>query len=162
MYNFTAIDFETANPDGNSICQIGLVHIKDGIVAKELNILVQPPRNYYWRQFINVHGITPTTTAFSPSFAEVWPSVSEFITGQNVVAHNASFDMNCLRKTLAHYHIAEPKFKTHCTYKIYKKGLAKLCAEYNISLNHHDALSDAKACATLFWKHLAEKKVELF
>ncbi len=31
-----------------------------------------------------------------------------------------------------------------------------MCQENNIPLNHHDALSDAKACAELYLKHMEE------
>jgi DNA polymerase-3 subunit epsilon len=157
MYTFTAIDFETANSNPNSICQIGLIRIENGLVVKEVNILVQPPRNYYWSNFIAIHGITPSMTAFSPSFGEVWPIIEPFISNQNVVAHNIGFDNNCLKNTLAHYFIPLPNYKVHCTYRIYKKKLSLLCQEHNIFLNHHDALSDANACAELFLKHLRSK-----
>lgn len=43
MENFTAIDFETANGDRNSICQIGLIVYKNGISVAEIDLLVQPP-----------------------------------------------------------------------------------------------------------------------
>lgn len=161
MYTFTAIDFETANANPNSICQIGLVQVKDGLIANEFNILVQPPRNYYWSTFIKIHGITPTMTAFSPTFDEAWPLLQSFIEGQNIVAHNMNFDNNCLKHSLAHYRLPLPEYKAHCTYKIYKKGLAKICAEHKIELKHHDALSDAKACATLFLNHLMAKNAGL-
>lgn len=45
MNKFTAIDFETATGYRNSICQIGLVRIENGITSKEINLLVQPPEN---------------------------------------------------------------------------------------------------------------------
>jgi DNA polymerase III subunit epsilon len=162
MYSFTAIDFETANADANSICQIGLIRVEDGKVVKEINQLIQPPRNYYWSSFIKIHGIRPSDTAFSPSFAEAWHLIEPYINSQNIVAHNISFDNNCLKKTLAHYFIPQPEYQTHCTYKIYKKGLAKICAEQQIPLNHHNALSDANACAALFLRHLMNNKIELF
>jgi len=43
-----------------------------------------------------------------------------------------------------------PYYEKHCTYRIFKDNLASLSDYYNISLNHHDVLSDAKACAELF------------
>ena len=46
MESFTAIDFETAQGYRWSICQVGLVHVENGIITKEINILVQPPNNY--------------------------------------------------------------------------------------------------------------------
>jgi DNA polymerase III subunit epsilon len=154
MYSFTAIDFETANSNANSICQIGLIRVEDARVVKEINLLVQPPRNYYWSNFIAIHGISPSMTAFSPSFAEVWHIIEPLISCQNIVAHNISFDNNCLKKTLSYYHLSQPDYKTYCTYRIYRKKLSTLCQEHKIPLQHHDALSDARACATLFLKHL--------
>ena len=43
-----------------------------------------------------------------------------------------------------------------CTYKIYMANLANLCEEFDIQLNHHDALSDARAYGELFKLHLNE------
>jgi DNA polymerase-3 subunit epsilon len=48
--------------------------------------------------------------------------------------------------------IPTPDSNKFCTYKIYKTNLANLCQEHNIPLNHHDARSDAKACAGCFEK----------
>jgi hypothetical protein len=36
-------------------------------------------------------------------------------------------------------------------------NLANLCQVHNIPLNHHDALSDAKACAALYLRSLKNK-----
>ena len=47
-----------------------------------------------------------------------------------------------------------PDYNKFCTYKIFKSNLANSCQEHKIPLNHHDALSDAKACAKLFLIHL--------
>ncbi len=162
MYSFTAIDFETANNNPNSICQIGLIRVENNIVTQQINQLIRPPRNYYWSNFIKIHGINPSMTAFSPSFDEFWPNIEPYISQQNIVAHNISFDNHCLKNTLAHYFIPAPPYQTHCTYRIYRKGLAALCAEHKIPLKHHDALSDAAACAVLFLKHLVAERKELF
>ena len=155
MKNFTAIDFETANGARNSICQVGLVKVQNGIIANEVNLLVQPPDNYYWKQFTDIHGITPKITANEPTFDKIWHLIEPFITNQNVVAHNGlRFDFPVLDKTLFHYGLPIPDYDKYCTYKIYRTNLADLCKKHNISLNHHDALSDARACAELYLKYL--------
>lgn len=155
---FTAIDFETAHGERNSICQIGLVKVVEGKIVDSLNILVQPPNNFYWDRFIDIHGITPSMTLNAPTFDKVWEQVRPFIEGQDVVAHNGiRFDFPVLKTTLEYYGIEEPNYRKLDTYQIYKKGLAKLCKEYQIDLNHHDALSDAKACAELYLRHLRDK-----
>ena len=66
MDTFTAIDFETASGYRNSICKVGLVQVEDGIITNSLNLLVQPPKNFYWKNFIDIHGIPPRATANEP------------------------------------------------------------------------------------------------
>ena len=154
MPTFTAIDFETAQPARCSICQIGLVRVEAGEVVEQLSLLVQPPDNTYSYWNTNVHGLTEGDTMAAPFFDAVWPQIRRFIEGCTLVAHNGSFDFSCLRKTLEFYGMAEPSYEPQCTYKIYKKKLNVLCEEERIPLNHHDALSDARACAELYLRHL--------
>ena len=149
--SFTAIDFETAQGKRWSICQIGLVRYENGIIANQLSILVKPPSNYYWKWFIDIHGISPEDTVNAPTFDQVWEQIKPYIIQQHIVAHNGfAFDFQCLKQTLEYYNIELPEYTKHCTLKIYKDGLASLCKQYNIPLNHHDALSDAKGCGELF------------
>ncbi|HTB06397.1 MAG TPA: 3'-5' exonuclease [Bacteroidia bacterium] len=159
LQSFTAIDFETAHPKMWSICQIGLVRVENGRVLYTINKLVQPPDNYYHPRFIDIHGIKPEATANAPTFDKVWASVKPFIYKQHVVAHNSAFDVTCLKQVLAYYSLEIPEFKKHCTYKLYRKGLSALCKIHSIELNHHDALSDANACAQLYLMHLKKQKV---
>jgi DNA polymerase-3 subunit epsilon len=153
--SFTAIDFETAQYARTSICQVGLVRVEAGAIVRELSILVRPPGNYYREDFIEIHGITPQATANAPTFAEVWPRLAPYIEGQLVVAHNGfRFDFDVLKKTLRLYGLPVPAFERACTLGIYRKKLATLCSQYRIPLNHHDALSDARACAELYLRTL--------
>lgn len=155
MESFTAIDFETAQGYRWSICQVGLVRVENGIITQELDILVQPPDNYYWYNFTNIHGISAKDTLNAPTFNQVWDRIAPFIENQNVIAHNGfGFDFPVLNKTLEYYGMPTPDYNKFCTYKMYKSNLAALCNEYNIPLNHHDALSDARACAELFLMNL--------
>ena len=161
MDSFTAIDFETAQGYRWSICQVGLVRVENGIITKELDILVQPPDNYYWTNFTAIHGISAKDTVSSPTFNLIWDKIAPYIVSQNVIAHNGfGFDFPVLNKTLEYYGIMPPEYNKFCTYKIYRDNLASLCSKYGISLNHHDALSDAKACAELFLKHLNKYKIK--
>ena len=154
--NFTAIDFETANAAPSSICQVGLVRVESGEIVHTINRLVQPPDNIYNYYNTRVHGIKAHQTKDAPSFDKVWAEMHPYIHNQHVVAHNVQFDSNCLRKTMDYYGLPRVYYTKHCTVKIYKRGLSFLCEKYAIQLQHHDALSDAKACATLFQKYLVE------
>jgi len=150
MSTFTAIDFETANYDRTSVCQVGLVRMENGIVTKEISLLVQPPGNFYVWRLTNLHGISSVLTNKSPPFAEIWPQIEPYIANQTVVAHNGAFDFSVLHSTLNYYGIMAPEYEQKCTYRIFKKKLNILCTEHGIELNHHEALSDARACAELF------------
>lgn len=161
MDKFTAIDFETARPERWSICQVGLVRVESGTRKESLSILVRPPSNSYGPFFTGLHGIGPGQTEDAPTFDAAWPQIEPFISGQNVVAHNGfGFDFPVLAKTLEHYGMEAPDFTGHCTYNIFGESLAILCQKHGIPLNHHDALSDAMACAELYQIHLNKKKNE--
>lgn len=159
--NFTAIDFETAQGYRWSICQVGLVRIENDEITQKLDILVQPPDNYYWKQFTEIHGITKDMTKDAPSFDKVWPLIEPFITGQNVVAHNSAFDFSCIKQTLDWYGVEVPEFIGHCTYRIFGQSLSNLSSRYGITLDHHNAISDALACADLFKIHLEKSLSKL-
>lgn len=153
LNTFTAIDFETAQGKRHSICQVGLVRVEKSQITEKISFLVRPPDNFYSYYNIQVHGITPEMTRWSPTFDKVWHQIEPFICGQNLVAHNSSFDVSCLKQTLAYYSMIVPGFNAHCTYKIYGQKLNLLCRAHGIPLQHHDALSDAMACARLFMLH---------
>jgi len=55
--------------------------------------------------------------------------------------------------------VQAPEYEKHCTYRIFRQNLASLCEHYKINLDHHDALSDAKACAELFSMHLKSERI---
>lgn len=156
--NFTAIDFETAT--GHHPCSVGIVTVENGIIVDEFVSLIKPPNNEYNPFTIRVHGIYPKDTLNAKSFFQVYPEIEKRLKNRVVVAHNESFDRNVLMKTMMlngllyeDLNIAE---RWECTVKIYKaKGfkptkLSDCCREMNIALNHHEALSDARACAKLY------------
>jgi DNA polymerase-3 subunit epsilon len=153
--NFTALDFETATPEHNSICQIGFVVVTEGIIEKKFSFLIQPPGNDYFYQNIKVHKIEPFMTENSPSFKDVWNDISKYFINQQIICHNASFDLTKLEATLNYYKLPIPPYTYSCTLKIFGGKLDKCCAEQNIEFNnHHDALADAEACAKLFLRFM--------
>ena len=164
MENFVAIDFETATGDRNSACAVAIVTVEEGIIVEEYSQLIQPPSNdYTWRN-IQVHGIRPNDTVNSPSFSEVYPELHKRLTGKTVVAHNEAFDRSVMQKSMESYDIPYADLGCEeewvCTVKKYRANgfksaaLNVLCDHFEIKLQHHDALSDARACAKLYLKLL--------
>ncbi|KVV14252.1 3'-5' exonuclease [Flavobacterium sp. TAB 87] len=160
MGNFAAIDFETAT--AYHPCSVGIVTVENGIIVDEFVTLIKPPNNTYSPFTIAVHGIRPDQTINAKSFLEVFPEIQKRLKNRIVVAHNESFDRNVLIKSMALYGLDYESLNINsrweCTVKIYRaKGikptkLSDCCREMKIDLNHHEALSDARACAKLFLK----------
>ncbi len=158
--NFTAIDFETATGCRNSACAVGIVTVEGGEIVDQYSALIQPPENRYSFWNIEVHGIRPEDTASAPTFADLYPEIQKRLLGRTVIAHNESFDRSVLRRSLEHYRLDHGALnltdRWECTVKIYRaKGfnpcdLGTCCQRLNIELNHHEALSDALACAKLY------------
>ena len=103
---FTAIDFETANNERTSACQIGIVVVKDGKIIEEFVSFIKPVPAYFLISFTDqIHGINKETVADAPTFPELWEDISGFIEGAPlIVAHSAPFDMGVLKACLD-YHI---------------------------------------------------------
>jgi DNA polymerase-3 subunit epsilon len=155
--NFTAIDFETANGKRNSACSLGLVRVENGLIAESREWLISPPEMYFHPINVSIHGITEDDVANQPSFNYIWDEVEDYINGNMIVAHNASFDVAVLRACLNTYGIGNPNFDYMCTVQISKNlwpnmpnhKLNTLAHLFNIPLKHHDALEDTLACAKI-------------
>lgn len=170
MSSFVAIDFETATSQRDSICSVGIVTVKDGEITEEYHALIQPPYNIYDWNNIQVHGITEEDTKNAPFFNEVYPEIHKRLANKRVVAHNESFDRGVLKASMEAHNLSYKALnigkKWECTMRIYRaKGYkpAKLdycSARNNIELIHHDALSDARACAKLYL--LTDQQLSLF
>jgi DNA polymerase III subunit epsilon len=159
---FVAIDFETANNFPYSICQIGIIKVVNSRIVEEKCLLVQPPDNYYVKWNILVHGITPHQTNNCLMFNELWPEISCYFENTLIVAHNAKFDIGCLKKTLQYYNLPIPSFRYECTLGYTGLNLHSACQAYDIQLHrHHDALCDARACAEIYLKILANQCPDL-
>ena len=161
---FTSIDFETATYKTHSACAVGIVTVEHGIIVEEFATLIQPPDNYYSYQNIRVHGITSKHTYNTGTFAGLYPEIYRRLLHKNIVAHNEGFDRSVLRGCISHYGLSSKGLSLHkqwqCTVKLYRSlgyqrnNLSECCKRLNIPLNHHDALSDARACALLYLNFL--------
>jgi DNA polymerase-3 subunit epsilon len=156
LLDFTAMDFETGSGYRNSVCQIGLVKVVNGIIIETWSSLIKPPNNFIREDFSDIHGITPEDTKYAPGFAESYPRWKHLVEHQTLVAHNMKFDYSCLTTCLKDFCNLHISFKTYCTMEIWRGAfenarLSTCCEENDIELtHHHNALADAEACAKLF------------
>lgn len=160
MHTFTAIDFELATSEYTSVCSVGIVNVVEGQIVNEFYSLVQPPNNKFMWQTTRVHGIKGKDTKDILTFDALFPVLAPLLMNQKMVAHNEAFDRAVLQRTMQFYqldynalHLPE---KWECTSDLYRKAgflktkLSVCCELMGIELDHHDALSDARASALLY------------
>lgn len=151
------IDFETANHQSNSACQIGVVFTDDWQIVDEREWMIRPQRMYFSPNCVRVHGITARDCMDSPQWDKVWSELFPLLDGRTIIAHNVGFDAAVLKATSEAYDIALPQIDLQCTRLIAKRtwpgqsgyGLAAIAARLAIQFQHHNALEDARACAKI-------------
>lgn len=153
--NFIALDFETADQGRDSACAVGIVRVTDGKIVHKEHRLVRPPRRNF--MFTYIHGITWEQVSSSPDFADTWKALTPLLKGADfIAAHNASFDRGVLNSCCDAAGIKRPPQSFLCTVKLARQvwgirptKLPDVCGHLGIELDHHQALSDAEACAKI-------------
>lgn len=159
-----AIDFETANEQRASACSIGLCRVEDGRIVWTAEHLIRPPELRFTPFTIAIHGIRPEDVADAPEFPDVWDALRPALEGAVLLAHNASFDMGVLRAMLETYGLGVPDHGYLCTLvaarrawpDLEKHKLNHLARHFGIELEHHRAGSDARACAGIVLRAMAD------
>jgi len=166
MTAFVAIDFETASSSPDSACAIGVVRGENGTVTAREVRLIRPPSPHF--AFTHIHGITWDDVRDAPDFAEVWRSLRPMLRGARfLAAHWAPFDRSVLSACCVRHGLEAPTLPFVCTVRlartqwgIYPTKLPDVCRHLGLELNHHEALSDALACAGIVlraqaqgWRH---------
>ena len=170
---YTVFDVETPNRHNDRICSIGLALVEDGAILRSAHFLVNPECEFDPVN-IGIHGIHPEDVQGQPSFAALWSQLERDFTDNVVVAHNASFDLSVLRKTLEHYALPLPEIKYLDTMRLIRSyypdcpncRLETVSQYLHLHLEHHHAGSDALAAAEVLIDMLrrspADKNVQLY
>ncbi len=152
---YAAIDFETADYERDSACSVAIVKVVDDEIVSRWHRLIKPPRREF--VFTYLHGIDWPRVADQPTFAELWPELSrQFEDIQFLAAHNAGFDKAVLFECCARAGVKPPRLPFKCTvqmaretWDIFPTKLPNVCQHLSIPLAHHNAESDAEACARI-------------
>ena len=163
MKDFAAIDFETANYERTSVCSIGIVVVRDGMIVDSFYSLIQPEPTYYKYWCTQVHGLCREDTENAPVFPDVWAQIEPLIDGLPLVAHNRPFDESCLKAVFRCYQMDYPDYEFYDTLAASRRLLPDLenhqldtvaaACGYPME-HHHHALADAEACAHIAIKLL--------
>lgn len=154
---YICFDVETPNQQNDRMSAIGIC-VLDGVeIAEEFYSLVNPEENFDAFN-ISLTGITPKMAENAPTFGSLSKNILPILSGGLLTAHNAQFDMSVLSKCLRAYDLKfSGSTKYLCTCRLSKKvmpwmenhRLDTVCRELDIPLDHHNALSDARACAMI-------------
>ena len=161
MPRFTVFDVETPNRLSNRMSAIGITVIEDGAITDDFYSLVNPEAHFDYFN-TKLTGISEETVRNAPVFPELWTRIEPLMSEGLLVAHNAVFDMNVLKKCLCDYGIDwKPYARYICTVQMGRRllpgmshKLNVLCDYYGIRLDHHKADSDSHACAEILLRYL--------
>lgn len=163
------LDTETTGldlKDGHRIIEIGCIELVNRrLTGQTFHVYINPEREID-QEAIDVHGITNEFLADKPNFAGIVDEFVEFIRGAELIAHNASFDMNFLDSELSRIPGAPNIFSLiHGGVAIDTLAMAKekrpgkrnsldaLCRDYKIDASErtlHGALLDAELLTCVY------------
>lgn len=158
-FDFTAIDFETANTARASACAVGLAKVREGVVVDTASWLIKPPSGIdsFHARNVGIHGITSEMVAASPTWERVFADVMSFVGADALLAHNAPFDRSVLQQACSAYDLDWPVADWYDTLPMSRRLLT--LGSYSLpfvaqaleleELAHHEALSDAVQAANI-------------
>ena len=170
MLTFNSIDVETANADRASICQIGIVHVRDGEIKDQWQTLVNP-ESCFDPLNISIHGIDANDVRSSPTLPEVRGELRSRLRGSVLVSHT-SFDRVAFERAMSRYNLEQlqvawldsARIARHAWPESYGRGgygLKNIAKDLNISFKHHDALEDARAAAEIVCRACASTETDI-
>ena len=170
MLTFNSIDVETANADRASICQIGIVHVREGIIEDQWKTLINPEDWFDpWNE--SIHGIKETDVKNSPILPEVRSELRARLRGAVLVSHT-SFDRVAFERAMTRYDLDQLQVTWLDSAKIARRawperygrsgyGLKNIAKDLDISFRHHDALEDAMAAAEIVLRACAAADTDI-
>jgi DNA polymerase-3 subunit epsilon len=160
------LDTETTglNPrTGDRVIEIGCVELVDRrLTGNNFHRYINPERDSD-EGALAVHGLTSEFLSDKPKFSAIAAELRDYISGAEIIIHNAAFDVGFLDAEFARLDI--PTFVSHVTRVIdtliqakemhpgKRNSLDALCDRYGISNSHrtlHGALLDAELLAEVY------------
>jgi DNA polymerase-3 subunit epsilon len=160
------LDTETTglNPrSGDRIIEIGCVElVSRRLTGNNLHFYINPERDSE-EGALAVHGLTTEFLSDKPKFAEIAGELLDYLSGAEIIIHNAPFDIGFLDAEFDR--LSLPPFERHVAdvldtlvqaksmYPGKRNSLDALCDRYGISNAHrvlHGALLDAELLAEVY------------
>ncbi len=170
MLTFNSIDVETANVDRASICQIGIVHVRDGKIEDEWCTSVNP-EDWFDPWNTEIHGIEEKDVRNSPTLPVLRDKLCGRLHGSILVSHT-SFDRVALDRAMKKYNLERLQVVWLDSAKVARRawpekygqrgyGLKNIAEDLKIVFRHHDALEDARAVAEILLSACASAEIDI-
>ena len=161
------LDTETTGIDpksGHRLIEIGCVELVDRkLTGNTYHQYINPERDIE-QEAIDVHGITPEFLADKPVFTQVAKEFIDFVSGAELIIHNAPFDIGFLDNELMLDGNRYGLMDSHCTvidtlvmarakHPGQRNNLDVLCRRYGVDNSHrdlHGALLDSEILADVY------------
>ena len=158
MLDFICVDVETANWDRESICQVGLVTVKNGSIVDVWSTLVNP-EDWFDGWNVEIHGITEEMVSDAPTFPQIRNKLYRRMADLIVVSHTP-FDRGAIERAAEKYGFSPPRSTWLDSARIVRRawpdrygragyGLGNVAGDLGIDFRHHDALEDARAATEI-------------
>ena len=154
---FNAIDVETANSDPSTICQIGIVLVRNGVIKQQVSLLVDPEAPFSGFN-VGIHGIDQVAVKESLTLPALAPTLHRLLDGTVLVSHT-SFDQRALNGAMARYGLKPIRAAWLDSSLIARRAwpekfrrkwnLALISGTLGIKFQHHDASEDARAAGEI-------------
>ena len=158
--------------DGHRITEIGALELVNHTpTGNNLHLYINPERDIEDGAFA-VHGINLEFLADKPVFADIAEQFMQFVGDDQMVIHNASFDMSFINAELARLELPEyPMSRAVDTLAMARKkfpgaqaNLNALCRRFEIDNSHrdlHGALVDADLLTEVYIELLGGRQPDL-
>jgi len=161
------LDTETTGLDpaqGHRVIEIGCVEIENRrLTGRHFHCYLNPDRGID-EGAVQVHGITAQFLADKPRFAQVADDFLAFVSGAELVIHNAPFDLSFLNSEFALAGYLQPPLQQSCVvtdtlsmarrkHPGQRNSLDALCKRYEVDNSQrelHGALLDAEILADVY------------
>ena len=167
--DFVALDFETANADLSSICQVGMAVFRNGELADSFSSLIDPD-DYFDPINVSIHGINEASVKGAPSFSSLYPEICSRAEGAVVVCHSL-FDRAALHRATERHRLDRFDCDWLDTMRVVRRtwpqyarsgyGLANVSRDFGINFTHHDASEDARATGLILVRAIRETGMDL-
>jgi DNA polymerase-3 subunit epsilon len=166
---YAVVDVETtggAPSRGHRITEIAVVEIRDGVIARDFQTLVNPGRSIPPR-IAALTGINDEMVADAPFFEDVAPELLGWLEGRVFVAHNVSFDWSFVSFQLGDSLGEVPESPRLCTVQLARRlapglkrrNLDSVASHFGVPIHaRHRAHGDALATARVLLRLLDEAR----